>query len=196
MKKTLKSIALAAAFACSAPAAAQAQDEASVAKTPAQAAEQICEQLATKATPAITCTGAQKEALAALIKRVAAMPVTDRYSQMAQQHAFLEGMRQMFFPERPALPQPPKNEIEETAMRLCASKVEQTGIACTREQYAQVIELFDAINNMPEPTNVEEVQQLERALREGLEKIFPELRQPQEQAPATSSPRLRSQMFV
>lgn len=195
MKKTLKSLALAAAFACSVPAVAQAQDAAPAAKTPAEAANDICTQLATKATPAITCTTEQKAELAALIERVAAMPVTDRYSQMAQQYAFLEGLRQMFFPERPALPQPPKNEVEETAMQLCASKVQQTGIACTREQYAQVVELFDAINNMPEPKNVEEVQQLERALREGLEKIFPELRQPQEQAPSNSSPRVR-QMFV
>lgn len=195
MKKTLKSLALAAAFACSVPVAAQAQDAAPAAKTPAQAADEVCAQLATKATPAITCTAEQKAELAALIERVAAMPVTDRYSQMAQQYAFLEGLRQMFFPERPALPQPPKNEVEETAMQLCASKVQQTGIACTREQYAQVVELFDAVNNMPEPKNVEEVQQLERTLREGLEKIFPELRQPQEQTPSNSSPRVR-QLFV
>ena len=191
MKKTFKSLALAAAFACSAPMAAQAQDNAAPAQTSAQKADAICASLAADAEVNITCTTEQKAALTALIDRVVAMPVNDRYSALAQQHAMLEGFRQIFFPTQPAIPEPPKNQFEEGAMRTCMSKAQQTGVGCTVEQYTQLTDFLRRLNDMPEPTNVEEVQARQLFIRSEVEKIFPELRQQQQQAPTTAPTQLR-----
>ncbi len=193
MKKTFKSIALAAAFACSAPLAAQAQDNTPQPQTAAQKADAICAELAADADIKITCTAAQKTALAELIERVAAMPVTDRYSALAQQHAMLEGFRQIFFPDEPALPVPPKNQYEEAALRVCLNKAQQTGTGCTVEQYTQLTDFIKRLNDMAEPATIEEVQARQQFIRDELHKIFPEASQvqPQQQAPATGTTQLR-----
>lgn len=192
MKKTLKSLALAATFACAAPLAAQAQDNAPQApQTAAQKADEICGQLAADAEVNITCTAEQKAALTALIERVVAMPVTDRYSALAQQHAMLDGFRQIFFPDQPAIAAPPKNQYEEGAMRTCMSKAQQTGVGCTVEQYTQLSDFLRRLDALAEPTNVEEVQARQLFIRSELGKIFPELNQQPQQAPSNAPTQLR-----
>lgn len=185
MKKFLNSVVLAFAFAAAASAPVAAQDAADMPPTPAQQADDLCTKMAADKDIAVTCTPEQKFLLTALMARISAMPVTDRYSEMAQQYEFIEGFRQIFFPTEAPIPAPPKDKFEEAAMRACMSKDKTTGTGdCTPQQQAQLTDFLRRLAVRAEPTTIEEVQQREQFIRDEITRIFPELAAPAQQQPA------------
>lgn len=139
MKKALKSVALAAVFACTAPLGAQAQETAPDRETPAEMASMMCADKEVEGAPQFVCTAAQKKQLVELIERVDAMPVASRYDAMAKQYAFVEGLRQLFTPDEPPFLRPPKNEFEESVLQDCLDKARLTGVQCTTAQFDEMV---------------------------------------------------------
>lgn len=184
MKKFLNSVVLAFAFAAAAPIPVAAQDAADLPPTPAQQADDLCTKMAEDKDIAVTCTSEQKFLLTALMARIAAMPVTDRYSEMAQQYEFIEGFRQIFFPNEAPIPAPPKDKFEEAAMRSCMNKEKMTKTGCTPQQQAQLTDFLRRLDARAEPTTIEEVQQREQFIRDEVTKIFSEPLPPAQQQPA------------
>ena len=190
--KKLKSLGVALAMACAAPTMASAQTAAPERPTPAQMADSMCADMAADPQMNITCTPEQKAQLTALIERVIAMPVTDRYSQMAQQHALLEGFRQIFMPNEAPIPNPPRDQFEETAMTVCYNKAQQTGVGCTQQQYDQLLAFVRRLGAMPPAETVEAIQERQQFIRDEMVKIFPELGQQQQQAPSNGATQRRA----
>lgn len=192
--KKFKAFAAAAAFACASPAFAAAAQDAPQETTSAQKAEKLCAEMAADKDTAITCTAEQKAQLTALIDRVIAMPVTDRYSSFAQQYALFEGMRQIFFPNEAPLPLPPKDKFEEGMMQVCASKLQQTGVGCSAEQQTKLTDFLRRLDGMAEPTDVEGIQARQQFIRDEMTKIFPELGQGAQSAPSNGANQLLRRM--
>lgn len=196
MKKLIASMAAASALAFAPAALAQAADE-TAEPAPAEFVDDMCATLAADPVEPVVCTDAQKEQAIALVTEILARPQpVDEYQQMRYVYDMIEGLRQIFAPDTPAIPLPPRDEMDVMGYELCAAIEEAFSEVCTLEQRDQLRDLAIRMKDMPRPTTPEEQAVRQRELFDELDRIFPNVARLRGQQQAPVAPMIRQRLQV
>lgn len=186
MKKLLASLTAATTLAFAPNVLAQEADP-----TPAELATELVTGICAEVEAPMTCTAEQRaEAIARLTEIFSGPQPKDEYEQAAVMYNVFETLRQIFAPNEPMLPVPPRDRNDVEGYEICQLLNERMSIVCTMEQRDQLREMTIRFSQMPQPTTPEEQAARERAIFQELDRIFPEVAR-RKAAPAAAPARLQ-----
>ena len=173
MKKLFAPLTAAAALAFGPAAFAQTTE---AEPSPAEVVEAVCSKMAADPVNPAPCTNEQRRRALAHLTEIAARPApTDSYQLMRRMYDLFEGLRQIFAPNDPPMPLPPRDRFDVDGYQLCAAIQERVGQICTLEQRDALRALTQRLSESPAPTTPAENAARSAEINRELDRIFPNI---------------------